>query len=91
MNKRPKAKDQVTLKTGVEKLSRIIELSTYLTQKCINSDTKYQPHNEDEDQPFRLECVELRFELGIIDDDGKVIQEPNSQMPDKSVAQKKGE
>lgn len=92
-NKTIRPKESVVLITDAEKLSRIIELTMYMTQKIISnrgSVDKYQPHNQDEDQIFREECFLLRKELKIIDEDGKLIPIPSvlssSQNPPKGVA-----
>ena len=85
--KRPLPKEEITLLTDIDKESRVIEITKYLTGMITSnrSNNNYQPHTGDEDQVLREEAFQLRVELGIIKPDGKVNRPPSDQMPEPNV------
>jgi hypothetical protein len=67
MIKRPKPIELIELSNNEDKISRIIEIETYMTCMIINNRmNKYQPHTDDDDQILRDEVRSLRVELGIL-------------------------
>tara|TARA_R110000751_G_scaffold236784_1_gene337970 strand:- start:571 stop:771 length:201 start_codon:yes stop_codon:yes gene_type:complete len=64
----------VNKNSDIDKLSRIIFIENYLTQLVIENRGHYKPHTQDENQHLRDEVDCLRKEMGIIDEEGKLIK-----------------
>ena len=86
----PRPADKVTLNNDIEKESRVIEITKYLSEMISKNrgNNNYQPHTGDQDQVLREEAFRLRVELGIIKPDGKINRPPSEQVPEPNVKDK---